>query len=75
MPPVPTLPGVQVVKALERAGFDLVRVTGSHHRMSHPDGRHVTVPVHRGRDMPRGTLRAIIRDAGMTVEQFLSLVE
>lgn len=74
MPPVPVTPGAQVVKALEKAGFELVRVTGSHHRMTHADGRRVSVPVHRSRDVPRGTLRSVIRDAGLTVEEFLSLL-
>jgi predicted RNA binding protein YcfA (HicA-like mRNA interferase family) len=71
MPPVPAVSGGQVVKALERAGFVVTRVKGSHHRLRHPDGRSTTIPVHGARDVPKGTLRAVLEDAGLTVEEFL----
>lgn len=66
MPPVPSVPGRKVVRALEHHGFVVDRVRGSHHVMVHLDGRSTTVPVHAGRDVPRGTLRGILRDVGMT---------
>jgi predicted RNA binding protein YcfA (HicA-like mRNA interferase family) len=44
---------------LERQGFKLARVAGSHHIMRHPDGRGTTVPVHGSRDVAKGTLRGI----------------
>jgi predicted RNA binding protein YcfA (HicA-like mRNA interferase family) len=53
MPPVPAIRGDRLVKALERAGFVITRVKGSHHRLKHPDGRSTTVPVHGGRDVPK----------------------
>jgi predicted RNA binding protein YcfA (HicA-like mRNA interferase family) len=74
MPALPVLPGAAVVRALERAGFEVVRVSGSHHRMAHPDGRRRTVPVHRA-DMKRGALRHVLRDCELTVDEFLVLVE
>jgi predicted RNA binding protein YcfA (HicA-like mRNA interferase family) len=46
MPPVPSVRGERLVRALERAGFKVARVAGSHHVMRHPDGRGTTVPVH-----------------------------
>ncbi|REE95863.1 type II toxin-antitoxin system HicA family toxin [Thermomonospora umbrina] len=73
MPPVPILPGTTVIKALGKIGYEAVRVSGSHHRLKHPDRRPLTVPVHSG-DMRPGTLRSIIRDAGLTVEEFLELL-
>lgn len=56
MPPVPSVPGKDVVRALEKAGFELVRVKGSHHRLRNPDptGHDITIPVHAGRDVPSG---------------------
>jgi predicted RNA binding protein YcfA (HicA-like mRNA interferase family) len=36
-----------------------------------PDGRCTTVPVHAGQDVPRGTLRSVLQDAGLTVEDLL----
>jgi predicted RNA binding protein YcfA (HicA-like mRNA interferase family) len=59
------------VKALERAGFAITRVKGSHHRLRHPDGRATTVPFHAGQDVPKCTLRAVLQDAGLTVEDLL----
>jgi len=70
MPPVPSLRGEQIVKALQRAGFKVARVSGSHHILRHPDGRGTTVPVHAGREVAKGTLRGILADIGMTVDEF-----
>lgn len=71
---VPSIPGIKVVRALERAGFKLTRVRGSHHMMRHPDGRAVPVPVHPGRDMPKGTLRGILAMIGMDVDELRKLL-
>jgi predicted RNA binding protein YcfA (HicA-like mRNA interferase family) len=59
MPPVPAVRGERVVRALERAGFKVARITGSHYVLRHPDGRGTTVPVHAARDVAKGTLRGI----------------
>ncbi|MBU4225579.1 MAG: type II toxin-antitoxin system HicA family toxin [Chloroflexi bacterium] len=48
MPKVPRLTGQQVITALKRTGFEVLRVKGSHHFLGHSDGRHTVVPVHRG---------------------------
>lgn len=71
MPPVPAVRGDKLVRALQRAGFTVTRVSGSHHRLRHPDGRSTTVPVHPGRDVPKGTLRAVLQDTGLTVDELL----
>ncbi len=71
------LPSVRpddVIRALKREGWEIKRRRGSHvvlRRRGHP--LLVTVPMHR-RDVPKGTLRAIITDAGMTVEEFVKLL-
>jgi predicted RNA binding protein YcfA (HicA-like mRNA interferase family) len=60
---------------LERAGFAVSRTSGSHCRLVHtrnPEIK-VTVPLH-GADLRRGTLRAIIAQAGMSVAEFLDLL-
>lgn len=75
MPPaLPVIPGIKVVRALERAGFEVVRVSGSHHVMRHPDGRTVPVPVHPGRDMPKGTLRNVLAIVGMDIDELRKLL-
>ncbi len=68
----PTRPE-ELIRVLERAGFAIVRQRGSHVRLSHADGRVVTVPVHPGREIGRGLLHKILRDAEISVEEFLSL--
>ncbi|RAY13728.1 hypothetical protein DPM19_18895 [Actinomadura craniellae] len=74
MPPLPVVSGAEVIKALEKAGFALTRVKGSHHMMRSPEGRFTVVPVHQGKDLPPGTLRRIIRDAGLSVAEFIALL-
>jgi predicted RNA binding protein YcfA (HicA-like mRNA interferase family) len=71
---IPALPGAKVVKTLERAGFTVTRVSGSHHVMRHPDGRTVVVPVHAGHDLPKGTLRNILAIIGMTADELRKLL-
>jgi predicted RNA binding protein YcfA (HicA-like mRNA interferase family) len=71
---IPAVPGTKVVRALERAGFTVTRVSGSHHVMRHPDGRTVVVPVHGGRDVPKGTLRNILAIIGMTADELRKLL-
>ena len=65
----------QLIRALERAGFFVHHIRGSHHYLRHPDrpGLLITVPVHT-RDLKRGTLRAILRQAGLTSDDLRSLL-
>ena len=71
---LPAVPGAKVVKALERAGFTVVRISGSHRVMRHPGGRTVVVPVHAGRDIAKGTLRNILAIIGMDAEKLRKLL-
>jgi predicted RNA binding protein YcfA (HicA-like mRNA interferase family) len=68
---LPTLTGAQVVKALQRAGFEVIRQRGSHVYLRHADGRRTVVPVHKGEDLGRGLLSKILRDVEMDRETFL----
>lgn len=65
----------RLIRALERAGFFVHHVKGSHHYLKHPNNPalRVSVPVHAG-DLKRGTLRSILRQAGLTVEQLTGLL-
>jgi len=63
----------EVDRVLKRLGFERIRQTGSHGIYRHPDGRWTTLPFHTGRDVPKGTLRNIIKDVGITVEEFEKL--
>lgn len=71
---LPTLKPNQVVAALAKTGFEVRRQTGSHVIMYKSGIRHpISIPQHP-RDLPKGTLRAIIRQAGLTVEEFLGFL-
>lgn len=75
MTALPVVRPEAVVRALERAGFVVERVRGSHHALKHPDKPHlhVTAAFHK-REVPRGRLRAIIKQAGLTTDEFLKLL-
>ena len=74
MPKLPTVTANEVIKALEKIGFQKVRQKGSHVRMKHEDNRVVTVPVHKGKTIGKGLLRKILKDAELTVEEFIKLL-
>ena len=78
MPPIrlPQVSGRQVIRALAKIGFSVSRVRGSHHllRSPGPPVKGLTVPVHGSRPVPKGTLRGIIEEAGLTVEDFKALL-
>ncbi len=72
---LPRIEGCEVVRALERAGFEVRRQKGSHvHLRRDTDQKRVTVPVHSGKTLPPGTLRGILRDASLSVEEFHKLL-
>lgn len=72
---LPVLRAKEIVQALERAGFYIHHTTGSHVQLKHPQkpGLRVTVPYHPG-DVPRGILHAILRQAGLSREEFVRLL-
>jgi predicted RNA binding protein YcfA (HicA-like mRNA interferase family) len=75
MSKVPSLPYTEILKALERAGWTVVRQKGSHIRLEKQVGeemRRITVPAHH--PVKRSTLSHILKQAGLSVEEFLELL-
>lgn len=74
MPKLPILSGKDVVKTLSKIGYKIDHQTGSHIILRHekPPHRRITVPDHK--EIAKGTLRAIIRQAGLTIEEFVRLL-
>lgn len=71
---LPSVSGIRIVKALSRIGFRIDHQTGSHiilRKNVEPFTR-LTVPRHP--EVAKGTLRAILRQAGLTIEEFLELI-
>ena len=74
MPKLPSLTSEKVIKVLKRKGFVLDRVKGGHHVYYHPETkRRVVVPFHK-RDLPKGTLLEILKQAGITKEELKELL-
>lgn len=75
MSTTPSLTAREVMRVLRKLDFIQLRSRGSHRRFAHPDGRKTTVPVHKGRDIPRGLLRQIVTiDVGMKMDEFIDLL-
>ena len=74
MPKLPSLTPEKIIKALEREGFVLDRIKGSHHIYYHPETkRRVVVPLHK-KDLPKGTLLEILKQAGISKEELKELL-
>jgi predicted RNA binding protein YcfA (HicA-like mRNA interferase family) len=71
---LPRVSGAEVVAALRRAGFEVVRVKGSHHFLRHPDGRATVVPVHAGETIGPGLCTKILRDAELSRDELTALL-
>jgi len=67
---LPAVTGRELIAALAKAGFQLIRVKGNHHFLRHADGRRTTVPMHAGEQIGPGLFAKILRDCELTREQF-----
>jgi predicted RNA binding protein YcfA (HicA-like mRNA interferase family) len=76
LPKLPVVSGREAIRALRRAGFTVDEIEGSHHILVHEILRkRVSIPVHGPHELKPGTLRGIIRDAGLTVDEFCKLLK
>ena len=74
MPKLPSLTPQKIIKVLEKKGFILDRIRGSHHIYYHPEAkRRVIVPLHK-RDLPKGTILEILKQAGISKEELRDLL-
>jgi predicted RNA binding protein YcfA (HicA-like mRNA interferase family) len=73
---LPQVSGTRLVRALERTGFRKVHRKGSHVMLVHPADptRIAVVPVHKSKTLPLGTLRAILKGAGLTDKDLRGLL-
>jgi predicted RNA binding protein YcfA (HicA-like mRNA interferase family) len=63
-----------LVRALDKAGFEVVRTKGSHHSLRHADGRTTVVPVHAGETLGPGLMSKILRDTELTRDELIALL-
>jgi predicted RNA binding protein YcfA (HicA-like mRNA interferase family) len=70
---LPRITALEFVSALQRAGFAVVRVRGSHHFLRHTDGRSTVVPMHSGESTGPGLAAKILRDCDLTADELMKL--
>ncbi len=71
---LPSTTGKDLVAALRKAGFQVIRVKGSHNFLRHPDGRTTVVPVHAGETIGPGLLSKVLRDCELAREELQKLL-
>ena len=69
---LPVCSGSEAIRAFEKLGYQVDHQTGSHIILRHPQMRRLTIPNHR--ELAKGTLRSLIREAGLTKEEFIDLL-
>jgi predicted RNA binding protein YcfA (HicA-like mRNA interferase family) len=72
---LPRITGEEAIKAFCKDSYRLDRIHGSHHILKHPDRKErLSIPVHKGETLGIGLLGSQIKIAGLTAEQFISLL-
>jgi predicted RNA binding protein YcfA (HicA-like mRNA interferase family) len=72
---LPRVSATEVMKALEQAGFFLVRQSGSHKIYKNREGKRVTIAYHAGKTVHPKILQSILRDSGLSMEEFKKLLK
>jgi predicted RNA binding protein YcfA (HicA-like mRNA interferase family) len=70
----PRVTGSDLVAALGKLGFSVLRIKGSHHFLHHEDGRNTVVPAHSGETIGPGLLNRILRDCELSVDELRQLL-
>ncbi len=74
MAKLPSPTGEELIAALQKMGFYVIRQKGSHVRMKHEDNRVVSIPVHAQKTIGKGLLLKILRDADLTKDKLIDLL-
>jgi len=75
LPKLPILKPEELIKILLKLNFIEIRQKGSHKQFKHIDGRQTTVPFHKSRDISPILLDKIIKDIGISKDEFLKLIK
>ena len=75
MPKLPVVKAKELVRVLYKLGFFEYHRVGSHAQFKHEDGRRTTISIHAGKDIKRGTLKGILRDIDVEVEDFIKIIK
>ena len=74
MSKLPSTSAREAIRVFERVGYERDRQRGSHVVLRHHDAPHRRLVVPEHKSLAKGTLRALIREAGLTVDEFISLL-
>ena len=72
MAKLPCIPPEKLARILEKCGFELERISGSHHFYHNPETKKSTVVPFHGYDVPKGLLNEILKEAGVSREEFFN---
>lgn len=75
MPKLPVVKADKLLKTLLKLGFEKHHQAGSHIQLKHSDGRRTTIPYHPKQEIRKGTLKSIIADIDLTVEEFIAALK
>lgn len=75
MPKIPPLNSNQLIKILGHHGFNVIRQKGSHVILINNVKTRIVIPIHPGKDLKPGLVRAILRETGISREEFLKLLK
>jgi len=73
MSKLPIIKAKTLIRILKKLGFFKFHQVGSHAQFKHPDGRRVTIPIHPGQDIGKKTLKGILNDLDLAIEEFLKI--
>jgi len=71
LPKIPPLGPLKLIKTLQKAGFKTIRQKGSHVIMMNERNVRIVIPIHPGKDIKPALIRAIVKEAGLSREDFL----
>jgi predicted RNA binding protein YcfA (HicA-like mRNA interferase family) len=75
LPKIPPINSNWLIKILEKEGFQVIRKKGSHIILINKEKNRIVIPMHPGKAIKPGLLRAILREAGINREKFLKLLK
>ncbi len=74
MPKLPVVKARELFRALKKLGFRVSHFTGGHAQLKTDNNKRVTVPMHSGKEITPKTLKSILKDAELSVEEFIRLL-
>lgn len=74
MPRLPRIHGKEIISALNKVGFRVIRIKGSHYFLRHADGRSTVIPVHSSEIIGPGLMNKILKDVDLELKEFIDII-